>query len=195
MYSPSRDLDILTAMVEDLEAFIRSDVIYWQLSDAGPFIARNPKLTVGGLMLYRHRLAALYMSLTPEDQITYTQLSAHLERQIVVWQANLERKALREIHARLGPWAWYLDDCSYRPHDCASSYPDDVYGRTYLQLLFKVQSEDSNAVLVRAQMDQLDSQLRSMFTSGDFAWDVALEPAFPATEFWFLHGQPSPNTC
>ena len=195
MYSPSSDLDILTAMVDDLEAFMKSDVVYWQLSDAGPFIARNPKLTVGGLLLHRHRLAALYMSLTPEEQITYARLAAHLERQIVVWQANVERKALREIHARLRPWAWYLDDCSYRPHACASSYHTDVYSRTYLQLLFKVQSDGSNTVSVRAQLDQLDSQLRSMFISGEFAWDAALEPAFPATEFWFLHGQPSSNTC
>lgn len=191
MYNPSRDLAVLTAMADDFEPFIQSDVVYWQLSDAGPFLARNPKLTVGGLLLHRHRLAALHISLTPDEESAYTRLDADLDIILGSWKANLERKALREIKARLGSWAWYLDECADSPSACSSSYQTDVYARTYLQLLFEVVPESSsNVVSARANLAQLDSQLRIIFIPDGFMWDHNLAPAFPKTEFWFLYGSP-----
>ena len=187
-YSPSQDLDVLKAMARDLEMYLQSEIVYWQLSDAGPFTARNPSLTVGGLLLNLQRLSTLHVLLPSEEHTVYARVKNDLEGILDYWRANMERKAWSEIWVRMHSWERYLEDCAKRPRFCVTSYPTDVYGRTYLQLLFDVISNHSSTKRATSHMGYLDNQLRRIFVVDGFAWDAMLEPAFPKSKFWFLYG-------
>ncbi len=105
IYSPSQDLDVLKAMARDLEMYLQSEIVYWQLSDAGPFTARNPSLTVGGLLLNLQRLSTLHVLLPSEEHTVYARVKNDLEGILDYWRANMERKAWREIWVRIG---WFM---------------------------------------------------------------------------------------
>lgn len=184
------DLATLRVMATDFSDFVHSDTVFWQLSDAGPFRKRFPKLTVAGLLFCQHKLAVLRDTLLPENQIELQQLQAEVDQSLSSWRSNMEQKALREIGGRLHSWEWYLSDCSEDPGDCAAEYATEVYARVYIHLLLQLLSELPAAKTARAQASVADADLRAVFRPGAFVWESDLSAAFPSEEYWFLYGRP-----
>ncbi|MDP6792997.1 MAG: hypothetical protein QF660_02970 [Anaerolineales bacterium] len=185
------DLATLRAMAADFNDFVHSDTVFWQLSDAGPFRKRFPKLTVGGLLFCQHKLVLLQDTLPPENQIKLHQLQAQLEQYLSGWRSNVEQKALREIGGRLHSWKWYLSDCREDPSDCTAEYATEVYARVYIHLLLQLLSKLPAAKHARDQTSAADADLRGVFSHGAFVWESKLSAAFPSEEYWFLYGHPS----
>lgn len=190
MYNLKFDLAVLSAMLEDFEAFVKSDVVFWQLTNPGQILERFPKFTVGGLLFTRRRVLQLQDSFPAHDQSLAGQLLAELESKIDSWRANLERKGLAEINARINSWAWFLEECDENPVTCKQNYAGDAYARTYLKLLFDLLADKSEIESVQRRTSALDARLRQHFSVGEFVWDESVRKAFPADEFWFLHGFP-----
>ena len=165
-------------------------LFFWQLTDPGQFRECFPKLTVGGLLLKRQRVSQLQDSFPPQDQSLAGQLLAELDSKIDSWRANLERKGLAELNARINSWAWFLEKCDENPVTCKQNYAGDVYARTYLKLLFDLLADRSEIESGQRRTNALDARLRQHFAVGDFVWDESVRKAFPADEFWFLHGLP-----
>jgi len=117
-------------------------------------------------------------------------LLAELDSKIDSWRANLERKGLAELNARINSWAWFLEECDENPVTCKQNYAGDVYARTYLKLLFDLLADRSEIESGQRRTNALDARLRQHFAVGDFVWDESVRKAFPADEFWFLHGLP-----
>lgn len=191
MYNPAFDLAVLSAMLDDYEEFIKSDVVLWQLSESGGLLSRFPKLTVGGLLLVRQRISGLQASFSTQARQDAASLFDELDGKLDSWRANLERKALAELNLRFNSWAWYLDDCDDSPANCDRNYAGEVYARTYLKFLLDLLAERPEAEPGRSRLQALDIRLRKNFAPGGFVWDESLRVAFPQSEFWFLHGFPA----
>jgi len=191
MYDPAYDIDVLAAMLDEFEDFVRSDVVFWPLAGSTRLIAPFPKLTVGGLLFYHFRLAALQEGLAVEAVQTALPLLATADAALRNWRANLERKALAEIGARLNSWAWFLDDCDDRPASCDRNYPGEAQARVYAQLLLDLLTENAQAAPSQTRLRSLDSRLRGRFVPGKFIWEDDLRLAFPKDKFWFLYGRPA----
>ena len=184
------DLATLAAMAKDLKDFFQSDIVFWQLSDAGPFRKRFPKLTVAGLLFCQHKLSLLQDKIPPEKQTELDQVQTQVKGLLSIWHSNMERKAELEIDGRLHSWEWYLSDCNEDPQDCSEHYTTEVYARVYIHLLLRRFGNQTIAKRVRARVNAADTKLRTVFLAGKFVWEYDLKAAFPSQEYWFLYGRP-----
>lgn len=184
------ELATLRAMVKDFNDFVRSDTVFWQLSDSGPFLKRFPRLTIAGILFCQHKLAVLNERIPAENQEELQYILTQFDQSICNWRTNVERKALREIGGRLHSWKWYLSDCREDSGDCTVYYATEVYSRVYIHFLLKTLRNLSAANTARAQAEGADSELRTVFHTGTFVWDHDLSDAFPPEEYWFLYGRP-----
>lgn len=184
------DLATFRAMATDFNDFVRSETVFWQLSDSGPFRKRFPKLTVAGLLFYQHRLAVFRGTLPAGKQVELQQVQTEVDRSLSNWHSNVERKALREIGGRVRSWEWYLSECRDDPDDCAAHYPTEVYNRVYIHFLLQLLRELPATNSVRAQVGAADAELRAVFRPGAFVWEADWIAAFPNEEYWFLYGWP-----
>ena len=184
------DLATLRVMAADFNDFVHSDTVFWQLSDAGPFRKRFPKLTIAGLLFCQHKLTVFGETLTAEKEAELRQVQTQVGHSLSKWRANVERKALREIGGRLHSWEWYLSDCREDPGDCAAHYATEVYARVYIHFLLRLLSDQSEANGARAQVGAADAELRTVFHLGAFVWEANLSAALPSEEYWFLYGRP-----
>ena len=98
-----RDLEVLEAMAVAMDDYLRSDVLFWPLSDGD-----LPRLTLGGYLMRQHRLLELRDLLDKAEQerlhAAVQEFYAALEEKIV----RTERKAHEELGARLRQWQQYL---------------------------------------------------------------------------------------
>ncbi len=184
------DLATLRAMATDFNDFVQSDTVFWQLSDAGPFRKRFPKLTIAGILFCQHNLTIFGEMLPTEKQAELQQTQIEVDHSLISWKSNVERKAVREIGGRLHSWEWYLSDCREDPGECASHYTAEVYARVYIHFLLQLLVELPAADSARVQVGAADTKLRTVFRPGTFVWAAELSAAFPSEDYWFLYGRP-----
>ncbi len=180
MPAAAQDLAFLLTGVEQLEAYLLSDELYWPLT--GP--TRLPRLTIGGLLLAARRLRARKLSGAEAAQVTG--LENRQEAIRAKWRSAWERKCRREVRARLDLWRNYLTDTRQSPAALAQDFPFQVQWRVILHLL----SKELAAPAPEAEaLAALDAMLKEFWLPGDFIWEVELAGEFPPTEFWFLYGK------
>ena len=191
MRPPEHSLEILEAMLAELEAYLGSSELFWPLAlrpdSSNPHI---PRLTIGSLLLILDELSAGEAALPDAPR-------ARLSRAQTVWQAcrarhvvALERKAGREIEARLKLWQAYLTDLSEKP-ESAADYPGEVRNRLMISRLMGVIHAREWPAQLEARLQASDRRLQSVFRKGAFALAAALERVYPPFEFWFLYGAPT----
>ncbi len=184
------DLAIAQAMADELEIYLQRDVLYWQMDVHGPMSSRFPKMTLGGLLLRRHRLNALRDRLSPEQRAALDALNRRVETIIGHWTTIYGAKLAREMEARLNAWARYItEDCLESRATCADNYPSQAEVRTMLALLLEEAAKYSRADLapVQNRLAALDSQFKGLSGVGPFIWDPILAPAYPPERFWWLY--------
>lgn len=172
-------------MAADLDAYIVSDILYWSLTDGGPFHHRYPQLTLGGLLLTQAKLRHLGARLLPREQTDLAQTERQIADIHSRWLANWKKKAGREIGVRLNAWARTAQERN------ADDYPGAVLQRVMLELLLTDVSDDPATAPHRTRLATLDTLLRNRFDRGPFALDADLEPAFSPKPYWFLYGRPA----
>jgi hypothetical protein len=159
--------------MESLEAYLLSSELFW------PLKANQPRLTVGGMLLASQRLRARLSS------AEWGSRAEQLDRVRLKWRSAWERKAGREVHARLDLWRNFLDDVR-QSEPGAGMYPQQVEYRVMLQLL---RNELTVPVPDLEAVDALDRLLHTLWLPGAFVWDADLSGVFPEPEFWFLYGR------
>jgi hypothetical protein len=172
----NKDLDYFQKGIEDLEEYLLSTELYWNI----PGLSR---LTVGGLLLAKIRLQESLLS--SDDLHLFQRLVRKLEVATTKWRVAWENKIFREIGSRLTLWQNYLMDYWNTPDDFADVYPREVRWRVMLQLL---SDEVSGNFKERRVLDALDVRLQSSFIPGDFIWDEKLITILPAPIYWYLYG-------
>ncbi len=166
----ANDLAALTAMTEQLEDYLLSDVEFWQLGGSSHF----PKLSLGAYLLTRQRLMA-----APNQRAAITALCQRGDAVLAQWQAAAERKAAKELHTRLTLWQNCLDDEQGR-------YATEVAQRVMAALLLR-QFPRLGATPDALRLGALDARLQSRAPRTAFVWPPELKPAFPEDDFWFLY--------
>lgn len=189
-YSAAHDLAVLASMAGDFDEFIKSDVVFWQLTDDGAMLNRYPKLTVAGVLFCMHKLQLLPELLAPAQHARCAAQISTVRENISAWRANIERKAVREFAGRLRSWSWFVDEAGLEQKAAVRHYAQEAYGRTYLHLLLELLQNHSTHAALAAQVASCDMRLRSVWAPARFVWDAQLQPAFPADVFWFLYGVP-----
>ncbi len=185
MTTPTYDLRYWQAALDDLETYLQSPELFWNLDVAPPSgEPAYPPLTVGNLLLARQRLQR---PLPPEQEAQRAALEQRWQALVQRWRANWQRKANREVEMRARLWAQYIDDCARIQAETAY-YPTEVRNRVLADLLFVEGEADLPAA--RELVAYADKRLQAHFRPGAFVWEPALAPAFPQTRFWYLYGQP-----
>lgn len=183
-YDPSYDVASVQSMADELEPYLLSNEVYWQLSGRVSAGRRAlPRLTIGGLRLALARLEAVEVRLTPEQRAILRDARTRWQAARAKWAAAVERKAERELNSRLGLWRNFLEDCRDARRQCAQEYPHQASMRVMIEWL-----SDEARQPTAGKLQQLDARLRACFVSGPFIWASELEASFPAGRFWFLYG-------
>jgi hypothetical protein len=184
------DLAVVEAMVDELEPYLKSDTLYWQLSPARAIVPAAPMLTLGGLLLRLHRLRGQQEALTPEQRTQLGAIEKCWRFTLKVWKAHAATRMMRELDARLKSWSWFVEDCQAQKRACISHYSTEAELRTLIALLLDRAAEYEDVSRQRERLAQLDGQFRQWFKPGDFVWRPLLAPVYPAERFWWLYGQP-----
>lgn len=169
------DRTYFQAALDELETYLLSNELYWQLSVPGVSLSR---LTLGNLLLTRLRIQARGF-LLPEQE-------SRLEQIRWRWQTAWEKKARHEFNSRLNLWKNYLEDYFESPSNYAADYPQEVRLRVILALLHQ---EISFPLPEEEALARLDARLRAAFIPGPFVWEADLSIAFPQQTWWYLYGR------
>jgi hypothetical protein len=184
------DLAVVEAMAAELEPYLKSDTLYWQLSPARAIVPAAPLLTIGGLVLRLHRLAGQKEALTTEQLVRLAAAEESFRRALSEWKAHAAARMIRELDARLKSWSWFVEDCRAQKRSCISHYPTEAELRTLIELLLEEATGCEDVSDQRHRLAQLDADFRQWFEPGDFVWRPALAPVYSRQRFWWLYGRP-----
>lgn len=176
----STELAICQRMVADLEDYLKSDVLYWHVSEPNPLGRHMPQLTIGALWEAMVRAQA-----ARADEQAVAAVRARHDQIRAAHAAVYVNKASHELHSRLDTWkSDLLDDLGRKGQ---TLYAQDVRVRAKIYLLEQALDADLPAVL-KAYREQLDLELYEVFVPGAFVWDERLKPFFPENPCWWLYG-------
>ncbi len=174
------ELAICQRMVADLEAYLKSDVLYWHVTEPNPLGSHMPQLTIGAFLEALVRAAAAYV-----ESPAVTAARAQHDQIRAAHPARYVTKAQHELHSRLDAWeADLLDDMDRKGQ---TLYAQDVRVRAKIYLLEEALGEDLPREL-KAYREKLDLDLYEIFIPGPFVWDERLKPFFPREHCWWLYG-------
>lgn len=185
-----RDLAVVEAMAAELEPYLKSATLYWQLSPARAIVPAAPLLTIGGLVLRLHRLIGQREALTTEQLRRLAAAEESFRRTLTEWKAHAAARMARELEARLRSWSWFVEDCRAQKRSCVTHYPTEAELRTLIDLLLEEAAGCEDVSDQRDRLAQLDAQFRRSFEPGDFVWRPALASVYPRERFWWLYGRP-----
>lgn len=182
------DLIILEAMANEMDDYLKSEVLFWPLSD--PSMAR---LTVGAYLMRQHRLVALRHLLDEDGQKRLDASLARFNQALVERIVRFEQRAHKELEARVRQWQEQLRDMQEDKASAANYYPSTVENRAIIAALldrlrlppYRLDDE------LNRRIKQLDDALRSRWQSGDFVWPEEWQPAYPRDRYWWLYGRPA----
>jgi hypothetical protein len=186
-FDPEADLAACQAMADEFEAYLKSDVLYWQMDAARSVGAQLPKLTISGFLERARRLQAA--SLSPTQRAALDDSTRRFEQVRAAQWRRYESRALHDLHGRLDSWAWYLDDYAKQPNEEASYYPSRVHTRLAIALLLDELAGHLEAAPFAQRLAVLDEQLRANWIDGVFVWHRSLAHAFPHERYWWLYGR------
>lgn len=171
---------VARAMLNELEAYLKSDVLFWQV-DANELGSRMPQLTLGGLLESLLRAQAAGVASVESMR---AQLESIKRRHMVRYLDRAEK----EMGSRLNLWSAYLDDYA-RDRDAADYYPNEVRTRLKIDLLLGEMEAERHGAQAQVRIDMLDQRLRSVFVPGEFVWDERLAVLLPEDRYWWLYGR------
>jgi hypothetical protein len=181
------DWTIARCMTDELDAYLKSDVLYWTVAPNNPLGTKMPQLTIGGLLEALVRAEAAHADLASDQSTALPAIRQHHDRIRADQPVAYANKALREFNSRLDAWNTYLDDAQRKPADVAAYYPHEVRTRAKAHLLAQSLGRDLPAA-TRARLSRLDARLLPMLQPGAFVWDERLKAAFPHDICWWLYG-------
>ncbi|MFC2063703.1 hypothetical protein ACFLXB_01215 [Chloroflexota bacterium] len=176
-FSSKKDLNYFLNGVEDLEDYLLSNELYWNL----PGLSR---LTLGGLHLARARLAK--ESFQSGEEKLFSDAVRQMEYICLKWRVAYEKKAQWEFTSRLNLWQNFLMDYWTSPEEFGDAYSQEIRWRVMIQLLSENISVEFKE---KDKLDSLDDRLKISFQPGDFIWPEELSDQFDEQDYWFLYGK------
>ncbi len=188
-YDAGRDLRILRAMADQFEPYLITDDLFWPLSGRVP--GGMPRLTIGGMLLRRHRLRAFRPTLSPDQQAQLDDALAAIQAQQDEWRLHYHQKISRDWEMRRQLLEEFLRDCDEADaRDCFENWPSQARQRTMLHLLTEeAATRDLLTDEQQRALHHLDTNLRRYLMTGEagqFLWSAPLADVYPRDPFWWL---------
>jgi hypothetical protein len=180
----STELIISQRMAAELEDYLKSDVLYWHLSEPNPLGSHMPRLTISALLEALTRAEAGRANLSPDQQKELEAVRQQLDRIRAAHPALYVNKAIHELHSRLTAYQANLADAQRKTK---GFYLQDAHVRAKIYLLEQALGPDMTPEL-QQQREQIDQELYEVFVPGEFIWDPRLQAAFPKDPCWWLYG-------
>ena len=183
----------IQAAIGELQDYLLSPELFWTLSvqpppGSPPFL----QLTLGNVLLAVDGLQAVDEQPGPARWVETQRLVAAWEAARSRWPAQLERKALHELAARVRQWKSYVDDVLETRS--AEDYAGGVHPRLVAARLLDWLPDQPAATETRTQLAQLDSRLAPYLEPGPLVLDAAMAVRYPADTFPFLYQRPGPKS-
>ena len=190
MHPPEVNLDLAEAMVDELEAYLLSNELFWPISrQPAPGQPLFPRLTLGGLSLTLDELSAQERALSPSLLARHGRLRFRFEALLTKWASAGEGKAVRELGSRINLWQAYLSELEESSR-WAEEYAHEVRQRVMATRLAGVARLQPGALPHLQGLQDLDARLRRIFRRGKFVWDERLRAVYSEEDYWFLYGSP-----
>jgi len=190
MSSFDYDFRYLQAGLEDLEQYLLSGEIFWNLTTPAPRgEPEYPRLTLGSLLLARVRLEARQLTIAQQAQVADAILRLDAVR--THWRVAWEQKAKRSFGVRLRMWRDFIEEYRDSPSANVDRYSYEVRLRVMLHLLGE-ESDLQNKAEVDL-LNSLDAYLKVNLTPGKFIWESEIQAGFPSDVYWYLYGFLSEN--
>lgn len=184
----SKDLEFVELLASQIDDYLMSEAIFWKTAAVD-----LPDLTLGGYLMRQHRLLALRDFLNEADQPRLDTAVTQFNRALVEKGPRFERKANRELEARLRQWNEYLKELDEENADSATYYGSAVETRAMIAALIdKLQvAAFPLKASIPDKLNVLDDKLRRQWQSGRFIWPQEWQPAYPQSPYWWLYGRPA----
>jgi hypothetical protein len=176
-------------MAGQVRQYLIENELLWPLP--GRVSGGMPRLTVGGFLLRRHRLAALRDQLSDRQQATLDEALATWQAARAEWTLHYYGKIERSWLMRLNLLQGFLVDCEQAGgQNCFDNWPSMAEHRTIVHhLLAEWRDHTSSLRELEVALKRVDSGLRSHLSQGEdgqFLWLPALQPVYPRDPFWWL---------
>lgn len=188
MHPIENNLSLLAIMLDEVEAFLLSEEIFWPLTVKSKRDAGLPRLTLGAILLILDELQAQQVGMSPPQSIQYQKLNRQVERVWLKWAAAIERKANSESRARLNMWKAFIQDLEQSP-EMILDYPQEVRNRVILSRLSEYQNK-MNLMETTQILQHLDRIIWNSTSPGGFIWDEHLMPIYSPEKYPYLYRQP-----
>lgn len=181
------DLKILAAMAAEMDAYLKSETLYWQMG-----YSDMPKLTLGGFLLRRHRLLNLAELMSEDEWLTMEKAIAQFNDALSDKIVRTEKRAHEELGVRARQWGTYLSDVQKHVPQVAVNYATAVENRAMISAItaFLQTAPFQLEAHVLENTESLDKALRNHWQPGEFIWPEEWQTAYPPDEFWWLYGHP-----
>ncbi len=182
-----RDLEILEAMVAELDDYLMSEAAYWMMAKGD-----MPKLTIGGCLMRCQRLQIVREQLDVVDQARLDRACHLLANKLAGHVVRSEKRMHRELRARLADWSGYLRRMSSRMMADVDYYASVVDTRIVMTATIAEMQKAPYHLDARIldELAALDRNLNGRWQTGDFVWPAVWQPAYPQETYWQLYGRP-----
>lgn len=188
MHAIEDNLSLLSIMLQEMEAYLLSEEVFWPLARRGQK-GHLPRLTLSAVLLTLDELEAQAPEMTTPQSSQYQKSKQQFEIIQQKWAAAIERKARSEFQIRLNLWKAYLQDLEQKPQ-MIEDYSREIRNSVILGRLQRCVRDKTDLAEKRETIRHGEWILQELTRSGEFLWDKRLMPIYPADEYPLLYRQP-----
>jgi hypothetical protein len=142
------------------------------------------------MLMRLHHLEA--MGLTPTQQSRLADARHAATHTMQVWVVQTERKALREVKARVRQWGIYITELEEATETFMDEYPTQARGRTAMAFALSAAGQSIHGSSLFTRLIIADRKCAKLVREAPFVLGAHLEAAYPKTPYWWLHAAPVP---
>jgi hypothetical protein len=135
-------------MASQLEDYLLSDTLFWQISVETPLGTRQPKMTLGSLYERMQRLDARQAELGPNDRARLASIQRAWDEAQARFPEQWREKLRREFKSYLHNWQYYLEQRSSSER-WAQEYKVEVRNRERARLVLRLLGPEASSDLMK----------------------------------------------
>jgi hypothetical protein len=136
-------------MADQLEDYLLSDRLFWQISVETPLGTRQPKMTLGSLYERIQFLDAHRDELGPNDRARLEKIKEAWSEAQAQFPEQWRDKLRREYKSYMHNWKYFLEQRSSNPERWAQEYKFEVRNRERARLVLNLLGPEAAADLMK----------------------------------------------
>ncbi len=142
---------------DQLEDYLLSDKLFWQISVETPVGTRQPKMTLGSLYERIQYLQAHAEELGPNDRRRLEKIERAWEEAQRQYPSQWREKLRREYRSYMNNWKYFLEQRASNPERWAQEYKFEVRNRERARLVLRLLGPD--AADLAKEFEQVEKSL------------------------------------